>query len=145
VINLNPLYTASSTVRGGRNGRVISDDKIIDMPLVMPKSLGGGGGEGTNPEQLFSAGYAACFDSALNLAARKQRIKIDETAVKAQVSIGKDTDGGFALTVALDVKIPGVEQEVAEQLVESAHQICPYSKATRGNIAVDLKAKGVER
>ena len=145
MINLNPLYTASSTVRGGRNGRVISDDKIIDMPLVMPKSLGGGGGEGTNPEQLFSAGYAACFDSALNLAARKQRIKIDETAVKAQVSIGKDTDGGFALTVALDVKIPGVEQEVAEQLVESAHQICPYSKATRGNIAVDLKAKGVER
>ncbi|HLR68486.1 organic hydroperoxide resistance protein [Virgibacillus alimentarius] len=142
---MNPLYTASSTVRGGRNGRVISDDKIIDMPLVMPKSLGGGGGEGTNPEQLFSAGYAACFDSALNLAARKQRIKIDETAVKAQVSIGKDTDGGFALTVALDVKIPGVEQEVAEQLVESAHQICPYSKATRGNIAVDLKAKGVER
>ncbi|WP_029270305.1 organic hydroperoxide resistance protein [Virgibacillus alimentarius] len=142
---MNPLYTASSTVRGGRNGRVISDDKIIDMPLVMPKSLGGGGGEGTNPEQLFSAGYAACFDSALNLAARKQRIKIDETEVKAQVSIGKDTDGGFALTVALDVKIPGVEQEVAEQLVESAHQICPYSKAIRGNIAVDLKAKGVER
>lgn len=142
---MNALYTASSTVRGGRNGRVISDDKIIDMPLVMPKSLGGAGGEGTNPEQLFSAGYAACFDSALNLAARKQRIKIDETEVKAQVSIGKDTDGGFALTVALDVTIPGVEQEVAEQLVESAHQICPYSKATRDNIAVDLKAKGVER
>lgn len=142
---MNALYTASSTVRGGRNGRVISDDKIIDMPLVMPKSLGGAGGEGTNPEQLFSAGYAACFDSALNLAARKQRTKIGETEVKAQVSIGKDTDGGFALTVALDVKIPGVEQEVAEQLVESAHQICPYSKATRGNIAVDLKAKGVER
>ncbi|WP_077326319.1 organic hydroperoxide resistance protein [Virgibacillus siamensis] len=142
---MNALYTASSTVRGGRNGRVISDDKIIDMPLVMPKSLGGAGGEGTNPEQLFSAGYAACFDSALNLAARKQRTKIGETEVKAQVSIGKDTDGGFALTVALDVKIPGVEQEVAEQLVESAHQICPYSKATRDNIAVDLKAKGVER
>ncbi len=81
----------------------------------------------------------------MNLAARKQRIKIDETEVKAQVSIGKDTDGGFALTVALDVTIPGVEQEVAEQLVESAHQICPYSKATRDNIAVDLKAKGVER
>ncbi|GAA0616000.1 MULTISPECIES: organic hydroperoxide resistance protein [Virgibacillus] len=142
---MNALYTASSTVRGGRNGRVISDDKIIDMPLVMPKSLGGAGGEGTNPEQLFSAGYAACFDSALNLASRKQRTKIGETEVKAQVSIGKDTDGGFALTVALDVKIPGVEQEVAEQLVESAHQICPYSKATRDNIAVDLKAKGVER
>lgn len=108
---MNALYTASSTVRGGRNGRVISDDKIIDMPLVMPKSLGGAGGEGTNPEQLFSAGYAACFDSALNLAARKQRIKIDETEVKAQVSIGKDTDGGFALTVALDVTIPGLNKK----------------------------------
>ncbi|WP_373894633.1 organic hydroperoxide resistance protein [Virgibacillus natechei] len=141
---MNALYTASSTVRGGRNGRVVSDDNNINMQLTMPKTLGGPGGEGTNPEQLFSAGYAACFDSALNMAARQKRIKIDETQVKASVSIGKDTDGGFALAVQLDVHIPKVDQNTAEELVELAHQICPYSKATRGNIEVNLNLKELE-
>ncbi|ALX49504.1 MULTISPECIES: organic hydroperoxide resistance protein [Bacillaceae] len=141
---MKALYTTTSSVKGGRNGRVVSDDNNINMPLTMPKTLGGSGGEGTNPEQLFSAGYAACFDSALNMAARQKRIKIGETQVKASVSIGKDTNGGFALAVQLDVHVPEVDQNTADELVELAHQICPYSKATRGNIEVKLSVNELE-
>jgi len=107
----------------------------------MPKSLGGTEKEGaTNPEQLFAAGYSACFDSALNLVARQARQKI-ESEVIAEVSIGKDTDGGFKLAVVLNVSINGVTQEEAEKLVKQAHGVCPYSKATRGNIEVELVTK----
>ena len=111
------------------------------MALAMPKSLGGNGAEGaTNPEQLFAAGYAACFDSALNLVARQEKKKI-ESKVTAEVSIGKDTDGGFKLGVALVVGVSGVELDEAKQLVEKAHGVCPYSKATSGNIEVELQTE----
>jgi lipoyl-dependent peroxiredoxin len=136
---MESLYTAQVTAEGGRNGRVVSSDGLIDLEVKMPKSLGGSGGEATNPEQLFAAGYAACFDSALNLVIRKKRLKeVDSTKVTANVSIGKDTDGGFALAAQLDVQINGVDKETAQELLEAAHQVCPYSKATRGNIDVAL-------
>ena len=110
------------------------------MDLRMPKELGGQGGEATNPEQLFAAGYAACFDSALNMVARMKRIKIKDTSVEAHVSIGKEEDGAFGLSAKLQVTIPGVDQATAEELVEAAHQTCPYSRATRGNMEVELEA-----
>lgn len=133
------LYTATVTAVGGRNGKVVSEDGVINLDVKMPKALGGPGGNATNPEQLFAAGYAACFDSALNLVARTQRMKVQGTEVTAHVSIGKDQDGGFALAVTLDVVVHGVEHEVARKLVEAAHQVCPYSKATRGNIEVKIQ------
>ncbi|MEI5907881.1 organic hydroperoxide resistance protein [Bacillus spongiae] len=139
---MNALYTASATTAGGRQGKVTSSDGTIDFSLSMPKGLGGAGGEGTNPEQLFAAGYSACFDSALNLVARQARKQI-ESEVTAEVSIGKDTDGGFGLSVNMMVTIKGVSQEEAEQLVNTAHTVCPYSKATKGNISVDLTAKAI--
>jgi Ohr subfamily peroxiredoxin len=136
---MEALYTAKVTAEGGRNGRVVSSDGVIDLEVKMPKGLGGPGGEATNPEQLFAAGYAACFDGALNLVIRKKRLKeVESTKVTANVSIGKDTDGGFALAVQLDVQITGVDKNTAQELLEAAHQVCPYSKATRGNIDVVL-------
>lgn len=135
---MDRLYTATVTAQGGRNGKVISSDGVIDLDIRMPKGLGGPGGDATNPEQLFAAGYAACFDSALNLVARMKRIKVEATEVTAHVSIGKGDDGGFQLAAQLDVKVSGVEKHTAHELVQAAHQVCPYSKATRGNIDVVL-------
>ena len=138
---MNALYTAKATAEGGREGRVKSSDGVLDVGLAMPKSLGGNGAEdATNPEQLFAAGYSACFDSALNLVARQEKKKID-SKVTAEVSIGKDTDGGFKLGVVLSVAINGVELDEAKQLVEKAHGVCPYSKATNGNIDVELQTE----
>ncbi|WP_044338214.1 organic hydroperoxide resistance protein [Rossellomorea aquimaris] len=138
---MEALYTAKATATGGRAGKVTSSDGVLDVGLAMPKSLGGSGAEGaTNPEQLFAAGYAACFDSALNLVARQEKKKI-ESKVTAEVSIGKDTDGGFKLGVVLSVVVNGVELDEAEQLVEKAHGVCPYSKATSGNINVELNTE----
>ncbi|MGD6833463.1 organic hydroperoxide resistance protein [Sutcliffiella halmapala] len=137
------LYTAKVTASGGRAGKIESNDGALDLALAMPKSLGGTGKEGaTNPEQLFAAGYAACFDSALNLVARQAKKRI-ESSVTAAISIGKDTDGGFKLTAVLHVEIRGASQEEAEELVNQAHQVCPYSKATRGNmdVAIHTNAK----
>ncbi|MCR8847705.1 organic hydroperoxide resistance protein [Rossellomorea sp. SC111] len=135
---MNALYTAKATAKGGRDGKVTSSDGVLDVALGMPKSLGGSGADGaTNPEQLFAAGYAACFDSALNLVARQDKKKI-QSNVTAEVSIGKDTDGGFKLGVVLSVAVNGVELDEAKQLVEKAHGVCPYSKATNGNIDVEL-------
>ncbi len=135
---MEALYTAKVKASGGRAGKIKSEDGTLDLSLAMPKSLGGTDKEGaTNPEQLFAAGYSACFDSALNLVARQARQKIDSEVI-AEVSIGKDTDGGFKLAVVLNVKISGVNQEDAEKLVEQAHSVCPYSKATKGNIEVEL-------
>ncbi|WP_129728293.1 organic hydroperoxide resistance protein [Ectobacillus funiculus] len=135
------LYTASATAVGGRHGRVVSSDKVLDLDLKTPKELGGPGGYGTNPEQLFAAGYSACFDSALNLVIRTKRVKeVTATAVTADVSILKSGDNkGFKLAVVLQVEVEGVDKETAEELVEEAHQVCPYSNATRGNIEVTLK------
>lgn len=138
---MEALYTAKATATGGRAGKVTSSDGVLDVGLAMPKSLGGSGAEGaTNPEQLFAAGYAACFDSALNLVARQEKKKI-ESKVAAEVSLGKDTDGGFKLGVVLTVAVSGVELDEAKQLVEKAHGVCPYSKATSGNIVVELNTE----
>ncbi|MFC7441759.1 organic hydroperoxide resistance protein [Laceyella putida] len=135
---MKPLYTATVTAKGGRNGTVTSSDGVLQLDVRMPKELGGQGGNATNPEQLFAAGYAACFDSALNLVARTKRVKVQETEVIAHVSIGKAEDGGFELAATLDVKVLGVEPEVAQELVQAAHQVCPYSRATKGNMNVTL-------
>ncbi|WP_223594123.1 organic hydroperoxide resistance protein [Neobacillus bataviensis] len=138
---MEALYTASATAEGGRLGKVTSSDGTLDLALSMPKSLGGQGKENaTNPEQLFAAGYAACFDSALNLVARQARKRI-ESKVTAEVSLGKDTDGGYKLAAALNVAIAGVSFEEAEELVKLAHGVCPYSKATSGNIEVQLTTR----
>ncbi|OXS61438.1 Ohr subfamily peroxiredoxin [Bacillus sp. V-88] len=138
---MNALYTAKATAKGGRDGKVTSSDGVLDVALGMPKALGGSGADGeTNPEQLFAAGYAACFDSALNLVARQEKKKI-QSNVTAEVSIGKDTDGGFKLGVVLSVAVNGVELDEAKQLVEKAHGVCPYSKATNGNIEVELNTE----
>ncbi|HEX3649301.1 MAG TPA: organic hydroperoxide resistance protein [Pseudonocardiaceae bacterium] len=134
-------YTAEATATGdGRNGEVHSSDGVIDEKLVMPKELGGAGGLFTNPEQLFAAGYAACFHNALRRVAREGKVALPDTTIDARVGIGPDGTGGFGLTVALVAHLPGVAQATADDLVAKAHQVCPYSKATRGNIEVTVTA-----
>jgi len=135
---MDPIYTATVTASDGRSGRVQSDDGEIDLPLVMPSQLGGPGGDGTNPEQLFAAGYSACFGSALQLVARKQKLRISEVKITARVSIYKH-EGGFKLGVVLEGEIPGLEEAQVSELMKAAHQVCPYSNATRGNMDVVLK------
>lgn len=136
---MKALYTASATVHGGREGSVESSDGVLKHDLKMPKELGGPGGAGTNPEQLFAAGYGACYESALANIARKEGVKLQDVEVVSNVSIGKDeSDGGFRLAVRLDIKLPGIERAQAQELAEKAHAFCPYSKATRGNIEVEL-------
>lgn len=139
---VDALYTAEATAIGdGRNGEVHSSDGVIDEKLSIPKEMGGPGGLHTNPEQLFAAGYAACFHSALRQVARSQGINLHEdTTVNARVGIGPNGAGGFGLTVALVATLPGVEAAKADELVAAAHQVCPYSNATRGNIDVDVTA-----
>jgi Ohr subfamily peroxiredoxin len=139
---VDALYTAEATAIGdGRNGEVHSSDGVIDEKLSTPKELGGPGGLHTNPEQLFAAGYAACFHSALRGVARKDGITLHEdTSVNARVGIGPNGSGGFGLTVALVATLPGVEAAKADELVAAAHQVCPYSNATRGNVDVDVTA-----
>ncbi|QDW21676.1 organic hydroperoxide resistance protein [Flavobacterium sp. KBS0721] len=138
---MKTLYTTSVTAKGGRNGQVKSENGILDLEVRMPKALGGTSDEFTNPEMLFAAGYAACFDSALNLIISKSKIETGETSVTAQVSIGQNQDGGFGLAAELEVNIPGVSIEQAQELTEKAHQICPYSNATRSNMEVKLTVK----
>lgn len=135
---MKTLYTTSVTAKGGRNGQVKSENGILNLEVRMPKALGGANDDFTNPEMLFAAGYAACFDSALNLIIGKSKIQTGETSVAAKVSIGQNEDGGFGLAAELDVNIPGVSIEEAQELTEKAHQICPYSNATRSNIEVKL-------
>lgn len=135
----NVMYTAVATATGGRNGKVVSDNGVLNLEVRMPKAMGGANDDYTNPEQLFAGGYAACFDSALNLVIRQERVKTGETAVTAKVSIGQLENGGFGLAVEMQVNIPNVSQEEAERLVEKAHQVCPYSNATRGNIDVKFE------
>jgi osmotically inducible protein OsmC len=135
------LYTAEAIALGdGRNGEVRSSDGVIDEQLSTPKELGGPGGDATNPEQLFAAGYAACFHSALKVAARQTKVHVDSSEVTAKVGIGSNGNGGYQLTVALHVHVPGAEQAIADDLAAKAHQICPYSNATRGNIEVAISA-----
>ncbi|MFD3876101.1 organic hydroperoxide resistance protein [Streptomyces sp. NPDC058623] len=133
---MNALYTAVATANG-REGRAVSSDGQIDLALAMPPALGGNG-QGTNPEQLFAAGYAACFASALGLVGRQAKVDTSDVSVTAETSIGQD-DNGFALAVTLRIELPeALAGEVGAQLVKQAHEVCPYSKATRGNIPVEL-------
>ncbi|MFK0521132.1 organic hydroperoxide resistance protein [Paenibacillus illinoisensis] len=132
------MYETTVKAVGGRNGYVESSSPELRLDIRTPKEMGGAGGEGTNPEQLFAAGYAACFDSALNMVARMQKIKLEGTEVTATVHFGKVEDGGFGIAATLDVLAKGVNKATAEKLVEAAHQACPYSRATRGNIDVEL-------
>jgi Ohr subfamily peroxiredoxin len=135
---IKALYTATATATGGRDGRAASSDGLLDVKLSTPGELGGQGGEGTNPEQLFAAGYSACFIGALKFAAGQQKQQLPaDTAVTGKVGIGQ-IPGGFGLEVELSVSLPGLDQATAEQLTEAAHKVCPYSNATRGNIDVRL-------
>ena len=135
---MKTIYTAAATATGGRNGHVTSDNGVLDLQVRVPKAMGGANDDFTNPEQIFAAGYAACFDSALNLVIRQQKIKIGETAVTANVSIGPAENGAFGLAVELAVNVPGVSAEEAQQLAERAHQICPYSNALKNNVEVTI-------
>ena len=141
-MSIEVVFTAESTATGGgRDGHVKSSDGRIDLDTRMPKEAGGNG-EGTNPEQLFSAGYAACFLGALRLVARNNKIDLDDASgITARVGFGKDPEGGFGINAALIGYLPGLEQSAADDLMNQAHQVCPYSKATRGNIDVTLSAK----
>ena len=132
------LYTAEATAWGGREGRAASSDGNVDVQLVVPAELGGPGGAGTNPEQLFATGYAGCFHSALKVVARRAKVDVSESAVTVRVGIGAHESGGFGLSVDIEAELPGVPRERAIELVEAAHQVCPYSNATRGNIEVTL-------
>lgn len=134
---MSTLYKAQVTSEGGRNGHIKSSDGLIDMKVSMPKELGGVGGA-TNPEQLFAAGYAACFENAVIFVAKKEEVSLSKTAVTATVGIGPNSSGGFALTVQLKVQVTGVELSQAQKIVDAAHQVCPYSNATRGNIPVEI-------
>lgn len=131
------LYTAVATVTGGRDGRAKTDDGKLDLAIASPKSLGGNG-EGTNPEQLFAAGYAACFGSAVAVVARMKKITTGPVAITAKVTLG-NVGQAYGLAVELEASIPELARDQAEALVAAAHQVCPYSNATRGNIAVDIK------
>lgn len=130
------LYEAEATATGGRDGHVKSSDNALDVKLSTPKELGGAGGDGSNPEQLFAAGYSACFIGAMKVVAGRQKVKLpDDHKVTGQVGIGPSGDA-FGIAVTLNVHLPGLEQEKADDLVAGAHQVCPYSNATRGNIDV---------
>ncbi len=133
------LYTGTATSTGGREGRATTADGTLDLALSTPRALGGAGGEGTNPEQLFAAGYSACFLSALKFVAGRQKVALPaSTTVTADIGIGP-LGGGFGLQASLTISAPELEPETLQSLVEQAHQVCPYSNATRGNIDVDLR------
>jgi len=135
---MQTLYTATVTATGGRDGRAVSSDNILDIKLATPKALGGAGGEATNPEQLFAAGYSACFIGALKfVAGQAKRALPADTAITAEVGIGQ-IPGGFGLDIDLRIALPGLEQADAQALVDAAHLVCPYSNATRGNVDVRL-------
>ncbi|WP_284244146.1 organic hydroperoxide resistance protein [Thalassotalea insulae] len=144
---MNRIYQAQVTSTGGREGRSVSTDNRLNLALSTPKELGGNDGAGTNPEQLFAAGYSACFIGAIKFVAGQQKLALpNDLSVTATVGIGENPKGaGFAIAVDLNVSLPGLTQQVAEQLIDTAHQVCPYSNATRGNIDIttniDVAAK----
>jgi len=135
---MNVLYTATAHATGdGRNGHARSEDGILDVDMRVPREMGGPGGA-ANPEMLFAAGYAACFHSALKVVARQEKVGVDGSEVAASVGIGPLDNGGFGLAVELRVSVPDLDRDTAEKLVARAHEVCPYSNATRGNIPVTL-------
>jgi lipoyl-dependent peroxiredoxin len=143
---MKALYTAVATAHGGRQGRVKSDDGALDLDMVTPSAMGGPGGIGTNPEQLFAAGYAACFLSAMHFVAGQRKVDLGDAQVTGHVSIGSnDAGAGFMLAVTHIVSLPTLDQVAAETLVADAHAVCPYSNATRGNISVSFTVTGAQR
>ena len=139
-MSVDVKYTTTATATGGRDGRARTKDGAFEVQLATPKELGGGGGSGNNPEQLFAAGYAACFLGAMKFVASQGGPKVPDNAeVTATVGIGPRSEGGFGIDVGLDIALPGLERPAAEELVEKAHQVCPYSNATRGNVPVRLR------
>ncbi|MBB5020052.1 Ohr subfamily peroxiredoxin [Chitinivorax tropicus] len=132
------LYRATAKATGGRDGRAVSSDQMLDVKLTTPKELGGAGGEGTNPEQLFAAGYSACFIGALKFVAGRNKMALPaDTAIEGTVGIGP-IPNGFGIEVELKIDLPGMDRALAQSLIDQAHQVCPYSNATRGNIDVRL-------
>lgn len=133
------LYTATATAHGGREGHIRSSDGVLDHDLRIPKEMGGPGGAATNPEQLFAAGYAACFEGAVRFVARQRKVELKDAGVTAHVGIGPREPTGFGIAVQLDVSLPGIDRAMAQELVDTAHRdICPYSHATRGNVDVKI-------
>ena len=138
-MSVNVLYKTSATATGGRDGEAKTADGSLHVKLSTPKELGGAGGTGNNPEQLFAAGYSACFIGAMKFVASQGGPKVPaDTTVTANVGIGPRAEGGFGLDIQLDISLPGLSKEEADTLVEKAHQVCPYSNATRNNVAVRL-------
>jgi len=135
---MTALYTAEATATGGREGRVRSSDGALSLELTTPKELGGPGGVLSNPEQLFAAGYAACFENAVRHVGRRRKIRVGETSVTARVGIGRNDDGGFALSVELHVRLPELEANTAREIIAEADRVCPFSNAVRGNIDVHV-------
>jgi osmotically inducible protein OsmC len=134
----NTLYSATSTAWGGREGHAASDDGRVDVNLSIPKSMGGDDGPGTNPEQLFATGYAACFHSALKGVARREKVDVSDSAVSVTISLVGDLSTGIDLAARIEAQIGGVDREVAQKLLEGAHAMCPYSRATRNNISQEV-------
>jgi Ohr subfamily peroxiredoxin len=132
------LYAATSTAWGGRQGRVASDDGRIDLELSLPRGIGGDDGPGTNPEQLFATGYAACFHSALKRVASNAKVDLSDSAVSVTISLTGDRSTGLDLAARIEARVNGIEQAVAEDLLRQAHALCPYSRATRGNIVQEV-------
>ncbi len=138
-MNLDVLYTATASAKGGREGHIRSSDGVLEADLRIPRELGGPGGAGTNPEQLFAAGYAACFEGAMRFVARQRKVEIRDAGVTAHVGIGPRQPTGFGIRVRLEVGLPGIDRAVAQDIADTAHRdICPYSHATRGNVDVEI-------
>jgi len=138
-VTIDVKYETQASATGGRDGHARTQDGTLDVKLSTPRELGGAGGDGTNPEQLFAAGYSACFIGALKVAGQQLKVKVpDDVSVSAKVGIGPRAAGGFGITTDLTITLPGLDRAQAEKLVEAAHQICPYSNATRGNVDVGL-------
>jgi Ohr subfamily peroxiredoxin len=138
-MSVDVKYRTSATATGGRDGRSATADGSLDVKLATPKELGGAGGPGSNPEQLFAAGYAACFLSAMKAVSPSQKLRVpNDATVTATIGIGPRSEGGFGITAELKISLPGLERDAAQRLIDAAHQVCPYSNATRGNVDVGL-------
>ena len=138
-MSINVIYKTHATATGGRDGSATSDDGSVDVKLVVPKEMGGPGGSGANPEKLFAAGYSACFLGALKAVSGKAGVKVPADAkVTATIGFGPRSEGGYGITADLAIALPGVDREAGERLIKAAHEVCPYSNATRGNVDVGL-------
>lgn len=138
-MSVNVIYKTSATATGGRDGSAKSDDGSVDVKLVVPKEMGGPGGTGANPEKLFAAGYSACFLGAMKAVSSKEAVLVpNDATVTATIGFGPRKEGGYGITADLQITMPGVDRADAERLVHAAHEVCPYSNATRGNIDVGL-------